>query len=129
MQRRLTDDEQKQIQEVCGELEDLDVYVSGRLELTEKLLAMLKHNTTDGRLYVEPELTDEDARERPWVMCRDQDDYDWQGPLVLIDKLPTGMFVCRTNAQANVRLWRRCRRATPDEIVTAGGWLEVTQTQ
>ena len=50
MQRRLTDDEQKQIQEVCGELENLDVYVSGRLELTEKLLAMAGNESQWDRL-------------------------------------------------------------------------------
>jgi hypothetical protein len=34
---------------------------------------MLVHNTTDGLPYVEPPLTDEDARQRPWVMVRDNE--------------------------------------------------------
>ena len=123
MQRRLTDGERYVIN-VCVEnaklLEQNGIKI-GR-ELAEQ---MLTHNTTDGRPYVDPPLTDEDARARPWVMCRDQDDCDWQGPLVLIGKLPTGMFVSRTSAQASVHVWRRCRRATPAEIAAAG--LEVTE--
>jgi hypothetical protein len=124
MQRRLTDGEQKQIQELCGELEDLDVYVSGRLELTEKLLAMLKHNTTDGLPYVEPELTDEDARQRPWVMVRDDKAHGWHGPRMLAACCPENYFTF-TPSKSTIVGFRYCRRATPDEIAAAG--LEVTE--
>jgi hypothetical protein len=128
MQRRLTDDEQKQIQEVCGGLEDLDVYVSGRVELAEKLLAMLKHNTTDGLPYVEPPLTDEDARQRPWVMVRDCEDHEWPGPRKLAAVTPQAKTKCYyilSNDGKTITTWDRCRRATLAELVGAG--LEVTE--
>jgi hypothetical protein len=119
MQRRLTDNEQKQIQEVCGGLEDLDVYVSGRLELTEKLLAMLHHNTTDGRPYVEPPLTDEDALKRPWVMVKDDKAHGWHGPRMLAACCPENYFTF-TPSKSTIVGFRYCRRATPDEIAAAG---------
>jgi hypothetical protein len=124
MQRRLTDDEQKQIQEVCGGLEGLDVYVSGRLELTEKLLAMLKHNTTDGRPYVEPPLTDEDARQRPWVMVRDNEAEPWRGPRALA-ACCGGDYYTFTPSVCGIIGFRYARRATAEEIAAAG--LEVAE--
>jgi len=126
MQRRLTDDEERQVRQVCDGLEDLDVYVFGRVELTEKLLAMLKHNTTDGLPYVESPLTDEDARARPWVMCRGQDDQEWYGPYVLACKTNEIFgFVVALPDFSELTFWCDCRRATPAEIAAAG--LEVTK--
>ena len=122
MQRRLTDNEQKQIQEVCGGLEDLDVYVSGRLELTEKLLAMLHHNTTDGLPYVEPPLTDEDAKQRPWVMAWDGDEQRKCGPAKLLYVDENGCVIITSGVPF---VWRKCRRATAEEIAAAG--LEVAE--
>ena len=51
-------------------------------QVTRNLDAMQITGTTDGEELAE--LTDEDARERPWVMCRDAEDKDWQGPHKLI---------------------------------------------
>ena len=45
--------------------------------------AMLQTGTNDGEDAVE-ELTDEDAKGRPWVMCRDIDSEEWRGPFKLI---------------------------------------------
>jgi hypothetical protein len=99
----------------------LDVYVSGRVELAEKLLAMLKHNTTDGRPYVEPPLTDEDARQRPWVMVRDAHDQKWHGPYVLVCKTSYKFgFAAAFPDFSELTSWCYCRRATPAEIAAAG---------
>lgn len=45
--------------------------------------AMLRAGTNDGEDIVE-ELTDEYAKGRPWVMCRDIDSEEWRGPFKLI---------------------------------------------
>ena len=55
-----------------------DFYV----QLIRNLEAMQTTGTTDGEDLAE--LTDDDARERPWVMCRDEEDQDWRGPHKLI---------------------------------------------
>jgi hypothetical protein len=126
MQRRLTDDERKQVQQVCGGLEDLDVYVSGRLELIEKLLAMLKHNTTDGLPYVDPPLTDEDARARPWVMVRQELQREWKGPCILVCVTKERYsFTTAAPDLSETNTWQECRLATPAEIAAAG--LEVAE--
>jgi hypothetical protein len=126
MQRRLTDAERRQAQQAYSGLYNLHVYVDGRVELAEKLLAMLEHDTTDGRPYVEPPLTDEDARARPWVMCRGQDDQEWYGPYVLACKTNEIFgFVVALPDFSELTFWCDCRRATPAEIAAAG--LEVTK--
>jgi hypothetical protein len=127
MQRRLTDDEERQVRQVCDGLEDLDVYVFGRVELTEKLLAMLKHNTTDGLPYVEPPLTDEDARARIWVMVRDSDGEQWKGPHRFAAKCVDEYYPYYVFSEDKTSAveFNYCRRATPAEISAAG--LEVTE--
>jgi hypothetical protein len=85
------------------------------LSVYEKLLAMSKHGTSDGKPWVEPELTDEDAKERPWVMVRDNKAQTWCGPkvLVYVDKNATDFpqYLDTTGLW-----WRLCRKATADEI-------------
>ncbi len=128
MQRRLTDDQRKQVRRAHYALYRLDVYVSGRAELTEKLLAMITHNTTDGLPYVEPPLTDEDARQRPWVMVRDCEDHEWSGPRKLAAVTPQAKTKCYyilSNDGKTITTWGRCRRATLAELVGAG--LEVAE--
>jgi hypothetical protein len=81
---------------------------------------MIEHGTNDGKPWVEPELTDEDAKRRPWVMCRDDHDRKWRGPYVL---------VCKTNEKfgfaaalpdfSELTGWCHCRLATPEEIEAA----------
>jgi hypothetical protein len=124
MQRRLTDDERSAVSVVMfwqRKLEEGGITASGQ-EVYEQMLA---HNTTDGRPYVEPPLTDEDARQRPWVMVRDDETAPWHGPVVFVDKLPNGRYVCRTRCQKGVNAWFDCRRATAEEIAAAG--LEVAE--
>jgi hypothetical protein len=85
---------------------------------------MLAHNTTDGLPYVEPPLTDEDARARPWVMVKDDSAHGWHGPRMLAACCPENYFTF-TPSKSTIVGFRYCRRATPDEIAAAG--LEVTE--
>jgi hypothetical protein len=122
MQRRLTGDQRKQVQRAYDALYSLYVYVSGRVELAEKLLAMLTHNTMDGLPYVEQPLTDEDARDRPWVMVRDREDQPWKGPHRFAAKCvdecyPYCVF---SEDKTSVVEFNYCRLATPAEIAAAG---------
>ena len=78
---------------------------------------MIEHGTTDGNPWVEPELTDEDAKQRPWVMVRDVIDHKWYGPrkLIAVDRK---FFAVKPNANAATG-WDYCRLATPEEIQAA----------
>jgi hypothetical protein len=89
-------------------------------EIHDKLCRCVNHGTNDGKPWVEPELTDEDAKQRPWVMCRDAHEQRWQGPYVL---------VCKTNEKygfaaalpdfSELTSWNYCRLATAEEIEDA----------
>jgi hypothetical protein len=52
-------------------------------KIYRELLAMETHGTSDGKPWAEPPLTDEDAKQRPWVMVRDWKSEPWLGPKVL----------------------------------------------
>jgi hypothetical protein len=122
MQRRLKDGE-RYIINVCVEnaklLEQNGIKI-GR-ELAEQMLA---HNTTDGRPYVDPPLTDEDARQRPWVMVRDDESDGWHGPRILAARCSSNYYSFTPSKSAIVG-FRYARRATAEEIASAG--LEVTE--
>ncbi len=82
---------------------------------------MLTHNTLDGRPYVEPPLTDEDARQRPWVMIRAGENFPWTGPATLVDCLQANKARFLV-VWPDKKSWSSCmfaRRATPDEIAAA----------
>jgi hypothetical protein len=120
MQRRLTDGERYVIN-VCVEnaklLEQNGIKI-GR-ELAEQ---MLLHNTTDGLPYVEPPLTDEDARQRPWVMIRAGENFPWTGPATLVDCLQANKARFLV-VWPDKKSWSSCmfaRRATAEEIAAAG---------
>jgi hypothetical protein len=86
-------------------------------DVLKKLHDKAKHGTTDGKPWVEPELTDEDAKQRPWVMVRDDEAHGWYGPrkLIAVDKK---FFAVKPNANAATG-WDYCRLATPEEIEAA----------
>jgi hypothetical protein len=124
IQRRLTDKEYHAIYDYISAAEYLkkaDILLPLGMSVE-----MLHHNTTDGRPYAEPPLTDEDARSRPWVMVRDDDKDPFEGPYI---------FVCKTKERYKFAValpglkglgnWRYARRATPEEIAAAG--LEVAE--
>ena len=123
MQRRLTDQEESILDDYVDAAQRLGLRgITVPYELGQQ---MLYEGTTDGLPYVEPPLTDEDAKARPWVMVRDCVAVEWYGPAVFVDKLPNGGHACRTRCQDGINVWRYCRRATPEEIAAAG--LEVTK--
>jgi hypothetical protein len=119
MQRRLTDDEQKKLRdawEILSQIRNLwDEINSARLAIR----LMFEQNTTDGLPYVEPPLTDEDARQRPWVMVCDSDAGPWYGPARLAI-VSGGLFHIIEMPSNLVTRWRFARRATPEEIAAAG---------
>ncbi len=123
MQRRLTPAERQAVHAY----RNAEIYLAqnGISNFSDRISEMLYHNTSDGLPYVEPPLTDEDARQRPWVMVRDHEMSSWHGPVVFVDKLPNGRYVCRTRCQKGVNVWFECRRATLAELVGAG--LEVAE--
>jgi hypothetical protein len=81
---------------------------------------MLVHNTTDGLPYVEPPLTDEDARARPWVMVRDNNVEPWKGPHRFAAKCVHEHYPYYVFLEDSVVEFKYCRRATPAEIAAAG---------
>ncbi len=123
MQRRLTDDERSAVSVVMfwqRKLEAGGITASGQKACEQ----MLHHNTTDGRPYVEPPLTDEDAKARPWVMVRDYETAEWHGPRILAARCSSNYYSFTPSKSAIVG-FRYCRRATPEEIAAAG--LGVTE--
>jgi len=92
-------------------------------DIQRKLWERAKHGTTDGKPWVEPELTDEDAKQRPWVMVRDRETSNWIGPKTLVAK--SGYhYVLNGETSPNKELqgvsaWRFARLATPEEIEAA----------
>ncbi len=87
------------------------------LTVIKQIDAMQTSGTTDGEELAE--LTDEDAKERPWVMVRDSDALPWQGPAVLLAVANEAQapFIARHGRHF---LWAKCRRATENELKQAG---------
>jgi hypothetical protein len=81
----------------------------------EAMQAKEKHGTSDGKPWVEPPLTDEDAKQRPWVMVRDCKCEPWRGPKVLV-------YVEKNAADSLEFLdalgewWSYAKKATAEEI-------------
>lgn len=94
MNRELTQDECRDQRTLLKILERnrLSEWMGGTLfyrQVIRNIEAMQTTGTTDGEDLAE--LTDEDAKERPWVMCRDEEDQDWRGPHKLIAVKETHM--------------------------------------
>jgi hypothetical protein len=128
MQRRLTDVELKDVSKAEAEIRQLAV--DGLIHLQDPLLQtltrMLINGTTDGLPYVEPPLTDEDARARPWVAVWDerQNNIPNIQRLVHVAEALEYRFSV-ANSCGSVTRWKNCRRATLEEIAAAG--LEVAE--
>jgi hypothetical protein len=76
---------------------------------------MAYHETSDGKPWVEPPLTDEDAKQRPWVMVRDNKAQPWCGPKVLayVERNAIGPREYLDTAGV---WWHHARKATAEEI-------------
>jgi len=90
-------------------------------EIHAKLFNVSKHGTTDGKPWVEPELTDEDAKQRKLVMCRHSDAYPWAGPLVLIRVTSGVLRHIAEHSPGHICFYNEARRATAEEIEAANG--------
>jgi hypothetical protein len=80
---------------------------------------MIEHGTTDGKPWVEPELTDEDAKQRKLIMCRQSDAYLWGGPFILIRVTPGVLSYIAEHNPQHVCFYKHARLATPEEIEAA----------
>ena len=82
--------------------------------------AMQITGTTDGEELAK--LTDEDAKDRPWVMVREKEMESWIGPRMLLAAPPkTGKYVTadRTHGYLPTH-WEQARLATENELNQAG---------
>ena len=86
-------------------------------EFRENLFAMQTTGTTDGEELAE--LTDEDAKERPWVMG---DCGSWEGPHRLLSGPPVtrDYYVLGTGTSGAVLRYSRVRRASQEELKKVG---------
>jgi len=128
-QMKLTDSDRKDMQRIASlmlTMYSFDLLSEGRQywdEVYTRLIDKVKHGTNDGKPWVEPELTDEDAKQRPWVMVRDRETSNWIGPKTLVAK--SGYhYVLNGETSPNKELqgvsaWRFARLATPEEIEAA----------
>jgi hypothetical protein len=124
MQRRLTEQEQKNLRdawEILSQIRHLWQEIDS-VRLAIRL--MFEQSTTDGLPYVEPPLTDKDARQRPWVMVKDDSAHPWHGPRMLAACCPENYFTF-TPSKWTIVGFRYCRRATSEEIAAAR--LEVAE--
>jgi hypothetical protein len=124
MQRRLTDGEAERIARAYDALLGFSPGLDNSTTQSCRMLLqdMLTHNTTDGLPYAEPPLTDEDARQRPWVMIRAGENFPWTGPATLVDCLQANKARFLV-VWPDKKSWSSCmfaRRATSEEIAAAG---------
>jgi len=131
-QRKLSDNERKDIQRVANLMLTMCDWCDlpeGRGywdEIFTKLNKRAHHGTNDGKPWVEPELTDEDALRRPLVKVKDNEEDEWGRFVVrLVYVKPKGSFLRFTTedpADGHAVLeWKYARRATPEEIEAANG--------
>lgn len=130
MNRALTQDECRDQRTILKILErnKLSEWMGGTLfyrQVIRNLEAMQTTGTTDGEDLAE--LTDEDAKERPWVMVRDSEQSSWAGPYRYVAKdersidpkwLHEKYFVRRGNG--SFEWFCQARRANQEELKQAG---------
>jgi hypothetical protein len=124
-QQKLSDNDRKDIQRAANAMLamcDWSLLPEGREywdKIYESLSDRARYGTTDGKPWVEPELTDEDAKQRPWVMARTGEAFCWQGPFVLIRARENGAKYIVELDSGSVSIYRHARLATPEEIKDA----------
>ena len=104
MNRELTQDECRDQRTLLKVLErnKLAEWLGGEqywLTVVKQIEAMQQAGTTDGEDLAE--LTDEDARERPWVMCSHSGEH-WYGPYVLLSAPPLTQSYLAGNATEKI---------------------------
>ena len=124
-QMKLTDSDRKDMQRIASlmlTMYSFDLLSEGRQywdEVYTRLIDKVKHGTNDGKPWVEPELTDEDAIKRPLVFGRVNESYVWQGPFVLIRARETDVKYIVEHPSGCLSVYPYCRLATPEEIEAA----------
>jgi hypothetical protein len=125
MNRELTQDECRDQRALLKILErnKLAEWLGGEqywLAVVRQLEAMQITGTTDGEDLAE--LTDEDARERPWVMVKDYGMDKWAGPNVLLSAPPkTEKYIVVDGTDDHAPYyWDQARKATENELKKAG---------
>ena len=124
-QIKLSDDDRQRIQRVANQMLimcDWCLFPEGREywdEIYESLSDRARYGTNDGKPWVEPELTDEDAKERPWVRVWDKDPgaSHIQRLVYVADGLTYRFSV--VNSSGLITSWQYARLATPEEIEAA----------
>jgi len=127
-QRKLDDEERNGIlsaADAIAEMCDWDNLPEGRNywdSIHTNLSDKAKHGTNDGKPWVEPELTDEDAKQRIPVMVYDAGQQHWFGPrqlaAVAVSNSGTWFYVFDEFRSVVVKQ-NTVRRATSDEIARA----------
>jgi hypothetical protein len=126
MQRRLTIDEESHLRAAWSVLQKITKPWEEISRLQRAIWEMVANSTTNGLRYIEPPLTDEDARQRPWVMVRQQLQIEWTGPRILVCVTKERYsFTAAEPDLSQTNTWQECRLATPAEIAAAG--LEVAE--
>ena len=125
MNRELTSDEcrdQRTLMKILERNKLAEWLGGGEYWLTvfKQVEAMQTTGTTDGEDLAE--LTDEDARERPWVMVSDDRIHWMRNPKTLLSAPPTSAkYVVVDDIHDDVATaWNHARRATENELKQAG---------
>jgi hypothetical protein len=123
MNRELTQDEARDQRTLFKILQRnrLNEWLGGTdfyVQLIRNLDAMQITGTTDGEELAA--LTDEDAKDRPWVMGKSHNENSWQGPYRLLVGPPTATNWVVLTSYRTILHFRQCRRATENELKQAG---------
>jgi hypothetical protein len=125
MNRELTSEEARDQRTLFKILErnKLNEWLGGTdfyVQLIRNLEAMQVTGTTDGEELAE--LTDEDAKERPWVMVGDERNVLMTRPHILLSAPPaSARYVVVDDANDKTATsWEYARRATENELKQAG---------
>ena len=123
MNRELTQDEardQRRLIEILGRNRRSE-WLGGKEfyeQFERNIDAMQITGTTDGEELAA--LTDEDARERPWVMAKEHITGSWQGPYRLLVGPPTAFRWVVLTSNGTILFFGTARRATENELKQAG---------
>ena len=123
MQRRLIEAEIEKLKKARDIMQDilLPMYSDSDQfwrQAVKLLTDKVENGTSDGKPWVEPELTDKDACVWPrlLVMVRDRDSGPWQGPVHFVAKTDCELCFVTEHDRRGVVCWRYARRATAEEI-------------
>ena len=121
-QRRLTEKEIKSAKDAADAIAgigDWDTTPDGRFfwaHVVESLVNQATNGTSDGKPWVEPELTDKDAQGRTFVMAHTNTSYTLYGPFILIRVRSKGAKYVVESLSGDILMYEHARRATAEEM-------------